>query len=188
MTTRQTYTVEIAGLKRDLPLFQVSPNLRIAVFNMLGDTEIVEACAAALAEKLAGNNLDIIVTAEAKSIPLAHALSVRLKKPYVILRKAYKPYMGVALMAETLSITTGHPQVLYLDEKDHTLLRGKRVLLLDDVVSTGSTLEGMQQLMDKAGCEVTGIAAVFTEGDQDWSQIIALGNLPLFFGETHSHT
>lgn len=182
MTIRQTYTVEIAGLKRELPLFQVAPKLRIAVFNMLGDTEIVEACATALAEKLADNNFSIIVTAEAKSIPLAHSLSVRVKKPYVVLRKAYKPYMGVALMAETLSITTGHPQVLYLDEKDHNLLRSKRVLLLDDVISTGSTLEGMQQLMEKAGCEVTGIATVFTEGDQDWSHVTALGNLPLFQG------
>lgn len=182
MTIRQTYAVEIAGLKRELPLFQVAPKLRIAVFNMLGDTEIVEACAKALAEMLADNNFSIIVTAEAKSIPLAHSLSVRVNKPYVVLRKAYKPYMGVALMAETLSITTGHPQVLYLDEKDHNLLRSKRVLLLDDVISTGSTLEGMQQLMEKAGCEVTGIATVFTEGDQDWSHVTALGNLPLFHG------
>jgi adenine phosphoribosyltransferase len=180
MTTRPTYLIEIAGLRRELPLFQVSPNLRIAVFNMLGDTEIVEACAGELAQKLAGSHMDILVTAEAKSIPLAHALSLRINTPYVVLRKAYKPYMGVALMAETLSITTGHPQVLYLDEKDHNLLRGKRVMLLDDVISTGSTLQGMQQLMEKAGCEVVGIAAVFTEGDQDWSHVIALGNLPLF--------
>lgn len=180
MTTRPTYSVNIAGVQRELPLFQVSPNLRIAVFNMLGDTEVVEACASALMDKLAGVELDVLVTAEAKSIPLAHALSVRMKKPYVILRKAYKPYMGVALMAETLSITTGHPQELFLDEKDHNLVRGKRILLLDDVISTGSTLEGMQQLMEKAGCEVVGNAAVFTEGDQDWGHVIALGNLPLF--------
>jgi adenine phosphoribosyltransferase len=178
--TRQTHTVEIAGLERKLPLFEVASGVRIAVFNMLGDTEFVQACARALAEKLSQVSYDVLVTAEAKSIPLAHALSVEMHKPYVVLRKAYKPYMGVALMEETLSITTGRPQVLYLDEKDHTLLSGKRVVLLDDVISTGSTLKGMLQIMERAGAEVVGSAAVFTEGPGDWSHVIALGNLPLF--------
>lgn len=177
---RETYRVEIAGLLRELPLFQVAPNLSIAVFNMLGDTEVVQASAAALAQRLRAIAYDVLVTAEAKSIPLAHALSVETHKPYVVLRKSYKPYMGVALTAETLSITTGQPQLLVLDEKDHLLLRGKKVTLLDDVISTGSTLKGMQQVMEKAGAEVTATAAVFTEGDSDWSHVIALGNLPLF--------
>ncbi len=177
---RQTYTVEIAGLQRQLPLFEVAPGLKIAVLNLLGDTEFVQACAHALAEQLAGLQYDVLVTAEAKSIPLAHAMSVETHKPYVVLRKAYKPYMGVALMEETLSITTGHPQVLYLDEKDHALLAGKCVVLLDDVVSTGSTLKGMVQIMEKAGSKVVANAAVFTEGPGDWSHVIALGNLPLF--------
>lgn len=178
---RKTYTVQVAGVTRHLPLFQVAPHLSIAVFNMLGDTELVQACAAALKEKLAPYDYDLLVTPEAKSIPLAHALSVETKKPYVVLRKAYKPYMGVALMAETLSITTGQKQTLYLDEKDQNLLRAKKVIILDDVVSTGSTLQGVAQLMEKAGAQVVATAAVFTEGDEkDWSQIIALGNLPLF--------
>jgi adenine/guanine phosphoribosyltransferase-like PRPP-binding protein len=181
MTPRQTYSVNIAGVSRELSLFQVAPGLRIAVLNLLGDTELVESCADALYEKLAGLNIDVLVTAEAKSIPLAHALSTRIKKPYVILRKSYKPYMGIALVAETLSITTGHAQTLYLDEKDHTILKGKNVLLLDDVISTGSTLQGMTELMEKADAKVIGTAAVFTEGsEKDWSGIIALGNLPLF--------
>jgi len=177
---RQTYSVEIAGLRRDLPLFEVAPGVRIAVLNILGDTELTQACAKALAAKLAPVQFDILVTAEAKSIPLAHALSVETQKPYVVLRKVYKPYMGVALSVETLSITTGQPQMLYLDEKDHRILRGRNVILLDDVISTGSTLSGMQQLMEKAEAQVVGTAAVFTEGDADWSGVIALGNLPLF--------
>ena len=101
----QYYSVDIAGLKRDLRLFEIKPGLKIAILNILGDTELVQACAKALAEKLKDKQYDILVTAEAKSIPLAHALSVETKKPYVVLRKAYKPYMGAALQAETLSIT-----------------------------------------------------------------------------------
>ena len=110
--TRQTHTVEIAGLERKLPLFEVAPGVRIAVFNMLGDTEFVQACARALAEQLSQVSYDVLVTAEAKSIPLAYALAVEMKKPYVVLRKTYKPYMGETLSAETLSITTGSPQTL----------------------------------------------------------------------------
>ena len=179
--TRETYLVEIAGLQRQLPLFEVAPGVRIAVLNILGDTELVEASARALAEKLAATPFDVIVTAEAKSIPLAHDLSSETRKPYVVLRKVYKPYMGVALSAETLSITTGQPQMLYLDEKDHALLRGKRVLLLDDVISTGSTLHGMRQVMVSAGAEVVQEAGIFTEGDAArWQNIIALGHLPVF--------
>lgn len=180
---RETYSIEIAGLRRHLPLFEVAPGLRIAVLNILGDTELVEACAAALAEKLARKDYDILVTAEAKSIPLAHALSVHTQKPYVILRKVYKPYMGSALSTETLSITTGEPQMLYLDEKDQGLVRGRRAILLDDVISTGSTLAGMRLLMEKAGAQVVSVAAIFTEGDQEkWSQVITLGHLPVFKG------
>lgn len=179
--SRDTYPVEIAGLHRELPLFEVAPGLRIAVLNILGDTELVQACSKALAVKLSGVDYDILVTAEAKSIPLAHALSVETGKPYIVLRKIYKPYMGVALSAETISITTGTPQLLYLDEKDHELLGGKRGVLLDDVISTGSTLQGMRMLMEKAGAEVVCEAAIFTEGEKaQWQHIIALGHLPLF--------
>ena len=124
---------------------------------------------------------DLLVSAEAKSIPLAHALSVATKKPYVIFRKTYKPYMGNALQAETLSITTGQPQVLFLDEKDRELMKGKKVIILDDVISTGSTLQGMRLLTQKAGSNVVGEAAIFTEGERaKWDKIVALGHLPLF--------
>ncbi|RIK53333.1 MAG: adenine phosphoribosyltransferase, partial [Chloroflexi bacterium] len=116
MTRRETYAIEIAGIKRDLRLFEIKPGLRIAILNILGDTELVQACARGLAEKIKGVDFDLIMTAEAKSIPIAHALSVETKKPYIVLRKTYKPYMGDAIKAETLSITTGQPQVLILDE------------------------------------------------------------------------
>jgi adenine phosphoribosyltransferase len=178
---RDTYTVQIAGLERHLTLFEVAPGLRIAVVNILGDTELVQACAKALNEKLAGLDFDVFITAEAKSIPLSYALSVEAQKPYIVLRKQYKPYMGVTLYAETHSITTGQPQTLYLDEKDQDLLIGKKVVLLDDVISTGSTLKGMQRVVNKAGAQVVAQAAIFTEGDpDDWEDVIALGHLPLF--------
>lgn len=178
---RETYAVEVAGLQRDLPLFEVKPGLKIAILNILGDTELVQACARALAEKLSDVEYDLTVTAEAKSIPLIHALSVVNGKQYVVLRKRYKPYMGVALSAETLSITTGEPQTLYLDEKDHELVRDNRVVLVDDVISTGSTLQSMRLVMEKAGAEVVAEAAIFTEGERArWENIIALGHLPVF--------
>jgi adenine phosphoribosyltransferase len=181
MEKRATYPVDIAGVHRELTLFQIKPGLRIAILNILGDTELVEACARALAAKIAALPYDVILTAESKSIPLAHALSVVTKKPYVILRKSYKPYMGDALQAETLSITTGEPQTLYLDEKDRELMKDKQVIILDDVISTGSTLQGMRLLMQKAGADVVAEAAIFTEGERaKWSDIISLGHLPVF--------
>ena len=181
MPKRQTYPVEIAGLKRELPLFEVKPGLRIAILNILGDTELVLACAKALGKQLKKIPYDALVTAEAKSIPLAYALSVETKKPYIVLRKAYKPYMGDALRAETLSITTGEPQTLILDEKDRATIKGKKVVIVDDVISTGSTLEGMRMIIKKAGAEVAAETAIFTEGERSqWMHIVSLGHLPLF--------
>ena len=181
MTKPETYSIEIAGIKRELRLFEIKPGLRIAILNILGDTELVQACARELAKKLVEVDYDILVTAEAKSIPLAYALSVETKKPYVVLRKMYKPYMGDALKAETLSITTGQPQMLILDEKDRDLITGRNVVILDDVISTGSTLQGMRMILDKANANVAAEAAILTEGDRaQWMHIISLGHLPLF--------
>jgi adenine phosphoribosyltransferase len=184
MRHRATHPVEVAGLKRELPLFEVAPGVRIAVINILGDTELVEACARALAERLAARPYDVIVAAEAKSIPLAHSLGLVTGKPYIVLRKVYKPYMGAALSVETHSITTGKPQLLHLDEKDHRLLKRKQAVLVDDVVSTGSTLAGMRQLAEKVGAIVVAEAAIFTEGDDpgEWKHVVSLGHLPLFRG------
>ena len=166
MEKRDTYPVDIAGVHRELALFQIKPGLRIAILNILGDTELVQACADALGKKLETMSYDVLVTAETKSIPLVHALSVVTGKPYIVYRKTYKPYMGNALKAETLSITTGEPQTLVLDEKDKELMAGKRVIIVDDVISTGSTLQGMRLITQRAGAEVVAEAAIFTEGER----------------------
>ena len=178
---RETYRVEIEGVVRELPLFEVAPGLRIAVLNILGDTELVQACATVLVRELEQYEFDLLVTAEAKSIPLVQAMAVASEKRYIVLRKNFKPYMGETLKIETLSITTGKPQTLYMDEKDRALVEGSRVVLVDDVISTGSTLEGMRSLVQQAKGEVIAEAAIFTEGDQDdWNDIVAIGHLPLF--------
>lgn len=184
-STPATYPVEIAGIKRELRLFEIKPGIRIAILNILGDTELVTAVSQALAERLAPFKPDVLVTAEAKSIPLAHALSAVMGLPYVVLRKSYKPYMGDALQSETLSITTGKPQTLFLDEKDRELVQGRRVALIDDVISTGSTLQGMRLIMHKANAQVVAEAAIFTEGDRaQWHDIIALGHLPIWVDQS----
>lgn len=179
--TDKTFAVNVAGVRRDLRLFEIKPGVRIAILNILGDTELVEAAAKALVPKIAASNVDVLVTAEAKSIPLAHAMSAVSGLPYIVLRKSYKPYMGDALQSETLSITTGKSQTLFLDEKDRESIRGKRVVLLDDVISTGSTLQAMRLIMEKAGANVVAEAAIFTEGDRaQWTGVIALGHLPVW--------
>jgi adenine/guanine phosphoribosyltransferase-like PRPP-binding protein len=181
MTDRETYTVDVAGVTRELPLFEVAPGVRIAILNILGDTELVRAAAGALSDRIDALDADVLVTAETKSIPLVHELSTRLDVPYVVLRKQYRPYMGDALAVETHSITTGAPQTLYLDEKDRGLLDGNRVVLVDDVISTGSTLEGMRKVVEEAGGTTVAETAVFTEGDKaKWSDVIAVGHLPVF--------
>lgn len=181
----ETYRVSVAGVERDLRLFEIKPGVRIAIVNILGDTELVHAASRALAQRLENLNPDVLVTAEAKSIPLAHVLADDMSLPYVVLRKSYKPYMGDALQSETLSITTGAPQTLFLDEKDRALVDGNRVVLVDDVISTGSTLQGMRLIMNKAGAEVVAEAAIFTEGDRaQWSGVIALGHLPVWVDQS----
>lgn len=175
------HTVEVAGIKRALPLMEIKPGVKIAILNILGDYEFVNVASAELAQQLVPREIDVLVTAEAKSIPLAHAISSEMRLPYVVLRKTHKPYMGDALQSETLSITTGQPQTLFLDEKDRKLVAGRRVAIIDDVISTGSTLQGMRLIMDKAGANVVAEAAIFTEGDRaQWHDIVALGHLPVW--------
>ena len=176
----ETYDVDIAGVRRQLRLMEVAPGVRIALLNILGDTELTEAAARALAKRMPAD-AHVLVTAEAKSIPLVYALSVVTGLPYVVLRKSYKPYMGDALSAETLSITTGKAQTLYLDEKDRDAIQGRNVVVVDDVISTGSTLQGMRLILQKAGANVVAEMAIFTEGDRaKWQNIVALGHLPVF--------
>jgi adenine phosphoribosyltransferase len=181
MSQRETYTVQIGKVTRQLPLFEIKQGVRIAILNILGDTELVQSAAFELAKLLREKEAHVLVTAEAKSIPLAHALSVEMNLPYVVLRKSYKPYMGDSLKSETLSITTGTPQTLYLDEKDRALMAGKRVIIVDDVISTGSTLQGMRLIVAKAGGQIVCEAAILTEGDRaQWLDIVALGHLPVW--------
>jgi len=176
----RVYQVKLGGLTRDLPLFEVAPEVTIAIFNMLGDTEVVE-CAADILASQVPENAQVIVTPEVKAVPLAHAVSVRTGIPYVVVRKVRKPYMVNCLEAEVVSITTGKPQTLYLDGKDRYLVEGKNSILLDDVISTGSTLRGLRLLMANAQSPIVAEMAVFTEGnDADWSQVVALGHLPIF--------
>ncbi|MEW5988960.1 MAG: phosphoribosyltransferase family protein [Chloroflexota bacterium] len=182
MSERESLKVEVAGLVRYFPLFEVAPGVRIAIFNMLGDTLIVKATAAVLADRLKEVKGDVLMTAEAKSIPLIYEMSALMGLPHVVLRKTYKSYMGQAITAETVSITTGRKQTLYLDEKDVALIEDHDVILVDDVISTGSTLEGMKKVVTAANGRVSRVAAVFTEGEGDWSEVIALGNLPVFIG------
>lgn len=178
---REQHSMVIAGVTRHLPRFEIKPGVQIAILNILGDTELVQAAAKELAVLLRDRQGEYLVTAEAKSIPLAYALSIEMNLPYVVLRKSYKPYMGNALQSETLSITTGTPQTLYLDEKDRVHLAGHRVILLDDVISTGSTLQGMRLILQKASATIVAEAAILTEGDRaQWHNIVALGHLPVW--------
>ena len=183
LMTYQTHPVDIAGVHRELRLMEVAPGVRIAVLNILGDTELTQAAAKALVKQLPAS-ANYLVTAEAKSIPLAYAMSVESGLPYIVLRKSYKPYMGDALSAETLSITTNKPQTLFLDEMDRDRIKGRNVVVVDDVISTGSTLQGMRLIMGKAGANVVAEAAILTEGDRaKWSSVLSLGHLPVFLEE-----
>ncbi len=178
------YTVELAGIVRQLPRVEIAPGVVIAILNILGDTELTEAVAHDLVARLP-EEAEMLVTAEAKSIPLAYAMSVKSGLPYTVLRKSRKPYMTGAISAEVISITTGKPQTLWMDGRDIQRVQGKRVVFVDDVISTGSTYEGAKKLIEKAGGQVIGAAAIMTEGDNPaWDQIIALGNLPVWLVES----
>lgn len=176
----RTYTVQIGDLTRELPIFRVAPDVNIAIFNMLGDTAIVEIAADELAKRLP-EGTETLVVPEVKAVALGHALSVRTGLPLVVVRKFRKPYMGTCLETTVVSITTGEPQTLYVDGRDMRLIQGKKVAIVDDVISTGNTLNGLWDMMDVANAEVICEMAVFTEGsDEDWPDVIALGHLPVF--------
>jgi adenine phosphoribosyltransferase len=174
----KTYPVEIAGVRRELPVVKVGDGVAVALLNLLGDAELTEAVAEAMAERLP-KEAEVLVTPEVKAVPLAHALSVKTGLPYVVARKTVKPYMIRPVTREVVSITTGKPQLLVLDGADVEKIRGKKVVIVDDVVSTGSTLKGLKELIESVGGEVAGVLAVFTEGNPR-NDVTALGHLPLF--------
>ena len=175
------YRMNIAGLDRDLPLCKVSDNLYIGAFVMFGDAEITVACARELLAR-APKDYDYLLTAEAKSIPLIHEMARQSgAKKYFIARKGPKVYMPDPLHVEDQSITTAGVQKLYLGRDDADLIRGKRILLMDDVISTGGSIHAMEALVNMAGGTVVGRIAVLAEGAAaDRTDIKYLERLPVF--------
>lgn len=174
------YTMDIAGLRRDLPLCPLNDELSIAAFVMFGDVELTEHCAAALLERAPA--FDVMITAESKGIPLVYEMA-RLSgmNRYLLARKGVKVYMTNVICCEVTSITTQHSQTLYMDGADAAYMKGKRVLIVDDVVSTGESVAAMEKLVSLAGGEVVGRMAVLAEGDaQERKDLIYLEKLPLF--------
>ena len=174
------YRMKVAGLERDLPLCPISEELYIGAFILFGDVELTEKCAEELS-KLAPAH-DVLLTAESKGIPLVHAMARHLgENRYVLARKSVKLYMKDVLKCETKSITTGHVQTLYIDGSDAEFLKGKRVLIVDDVISTGGSLLSLENLVKQAGGEIVGNMTILAEGDAIGREDITyLAPLPLF--------
>ena len=176
----KTYTLHVAGLTRELPIIKLSYDLSIASFVILGDTEIVKKTAPMIAKKLP--EVDFVVTAEAKGIPLAYEISKILNlNEYIVARKSIKAYMEEPIEVEVNSITTTNSQKLYLNNQDANKIKGKRVALIDDVISTWQSLKALERLVEKAGANVVAKAAILAEGDaKDRKDIIFLEALPTF--------
>lgn len=177
---KNTYKIQVAGLTRELQLFSINDNLKIAAFILFGDVELTSKCARKLLEVVP--EYDIMLTAEAKSIPLICEMARQSgQNEYVIARKGPKLYMEDLLTVNVKSITTGNPQILCIGKREKDLISGKRVLIVDDVISTGESLSAMEKLVEEAGGVVCGKAAVLAEGDAiDRDDIIVLAPLPLF--------
>lgn len=176
-----TYMLNVAGLKRELPICEVDDKLDIAAFIMFGDVELTVNCARELV-KVAPEH-DIIITAEAKGIPLAYEMARQLGvNRYLIARKGPKVYMKNPISVEVKSITTEKVQRLYIDKNDADFMNGKRVLIVDDVISTGESLSAIETLVEQAGGTIVGRMAALAEGDaQKREDITFLEPLPLFF-------
>ena len=177
------YRLKVAGIERDLPLCPIGENLYIGAFVMFGDVELTEKCAKDLIAKAPEH--DVIITAESKGIPLAYEMC-RLsgKNRYVLARKSVKLYMKDVVKCETQSITTAAKQTLYIDGEDAEYLKGKKVLVVDDVISTGGSLLSLENLVEQAGGIIVGKMTVLAEGEAAGREdIIYLEKLPLFDGE-----
>ena len=175
-----TYEIEVAGLKRQLPLCPISDTLSIGAFVIFGDVELTEACARELL-KIAPEH-DVLITAESKGIPLVYEMARQEKaEHYLIARKAPKLYMRDVFSTEVNSITTAKTQILCIDGEDAAYMKGKRVVIVDDVISTGESLKAVEKLVRKAGGSVVGKMAILAEGDaKDRDDILFLEHLPLF--------
>ena len=177
---KTSYDMKIAGLNRSLPLCKVSDDLYIAAFIMFGDAEVTVSCAKELLGK--APEFDVLFTAEAKSIPLIHEMARQSGiNKYVVARKVTKVYMNNTVSVEVKSITTDHVQKLIIDGNDAEYMKGKRILIVDDVISTGESLNALERLAEAAGGNIVGKMAVLAEGDAaNRDDIIFLDKLPLF--------
>ena len=178
---RKTYEINIAGLIRELPIVQVTDNMAIASFVLLGDSQLVLKAAAELLPRLP--EVDYLITAEAKGIPLVYEMARQLgDERYLIARKAVKLYMKEPHTVEVRSITTAKKQTLFIDKSDADYMRGKRVVIVDDVISTGESLFAVEKLVKESGGTVAGRMAILAEGDAKYrDDILYLEELPLFF-------
>lgn len=174
-----TYHINIAGVERDLIKYPVNDKIDIAAFILFGDVEVTEKAAAELLKRCPEH--DVVVSAEAKGIPLCYEMARQGCREYVIARKSVKVYMRNCVDVAVNSITTSEVQRLYLGDTDANFLKGKRVLIVDDVISTGESLAALEALMDKIGVNVVGKACVLAEGDaKNRDDIIFLEELPVF--------
>ncbi len=173
------YTIDIAGMKRDLPICPVNENLYIGAFVMFGDVELTIHCAEALLKKLP--RCDYLIAPEAKAIPLIYEMSRQSGLPYLLARKKAKAYMSGVFRVDVQSITTAGTQTLVIDTADAERMKGKRIVILDDVISTGESLRAMETLVNEAGGVIVGKMAVLAEGDAaNRTDITVLAPLPLF--------
>ncbi len=177
-----TYTMQVAGLERQLPLCRVADDLYIAAFILFGDAELTVACASELLKRVPADSYDYMLTAEAKSIPLIHEMARQSgAKRYFVARKSTKVYMTDPIHVSVHSITTQRQQELYLGAEECRLIRGKRILLVDDVISTGDSLKAMEALVTEAGGIITGRVAVLAEGKSlERKDLVCLAPLPVF--------
>ncbi len=175
----RSYTMTIAGLERTLPLCRLNEHLSIAAFVIFGDVELTIAASTALLQK--APEFDVLITAEAKGIPLVYEMARQSGKPYFIARKYPKLYMSHPISVDVRSITTDKEQTLYLDESEMEAIRGRRVLIVDDVISTGESLRALEMLVERSGGRIAGQCAILAEGDAiDRKDIFYLEPLPLF--------
>ena len=176
------YTLQVAGLTRKLPVCRLNEKMSIAAFIMFNDVELTITCAKELLAK--APEFDVLVTAEAKGIPLAYEMSRQSGKPYITARKGVKLYMKNPVKIDDQSITTANKQTLVIDQSDIDQMNGKRLLLVDDVISTGGSMHAIEALVSKSSGTIVGRCAVLAEGNAaERKDIFFLQTLPLFFHE-----
>jgi len=183
----ETYTLTICGLTRELPLVHISRKTKLANFSILGDVELVDRLADVLTEKLKNVSFDYLVCPDVKIVPLIHGVAKRLgRRRYIVCRKSVKPYMVTPMILKPMAHFPKHVEQIVINGKDVEILKGKKVVVIDDVVSTGVTMRMMKKLMENIGAIVVERVAVIKQGDKqfdDMSDLIFLQELPIFISE-----